>query len=79
MNFYIVSQLKNVRNSCNRNVGLSADACMPYLAVKVGSLTRFDIDKWYLVMRKEIIVTSDKGLITTYMSLSLRTHLYAEF
>ena len=30
-------------------------------------------------MRKEIIVTSDKGLITTYMSLSLRTHLYAEF
>lgn len=42
MNFYIVSHLKNLRNSCNRNVGLSADACMPYLAVKVGSLT-FDL------------------------------------
>jgi hypothetical protein len=42
MNFYIVSQLKNVRNSCNRNVGLSADACMPNLAVKVVSIT-FDL------------------------------------
>jgi hypothetical protein len=42
MNFYIISQLKNLRNSCSRKVGLSADACMPYLAVEVGSII-FDL------------------------------------
>jgi hypothetical protein len=42
MNFYIVSHLKNLRNLCNRNIGLSADACMPYLSVKVVSIT-FDL------------------------------------
>lgn len=39
MNFYIVSHLKNLRNSCNRNI-VCADLCR--IAVEVVSIT-FDL------------------------------------